>query len=127
MAREINGGSEIQSFGERGCGLHLDSTSTPLAALRVFGLLRDAKGVRFAGVSASTANDLSWLSPVGLDDQRVRIAQRKDHDGAKRIAVMYILSGEAHQAVETKVNEGAPDLEIFLRAIGRPTGLGTID
>jgi Xaa-Pro aminopeptidase len=116
VAREINGGIDIQSFGEGGFGLDLDSTSTLLAALRGFKPLRDAKGVGFAGVSASAANDLGWSSPVGLDDELVRIAQRKDRDEAEKIAVAYNLCWEAHRAVETAVNEGASELEIFTRA-----------
>jgi Xaa-Pro aminopeptidase/Xaa-Pro dipeptidase len=116
VAREINDDIEIQSFGEGGFGLDLDSTSTLLAALRGFKPLRDAKGVGFAGVSASTASEVDWSSPVGLEDELVRIAQRKDLDEAKKIAVAYNLCWEAHHAVETGVNEGASELEIFTRA-----------
>ena len=116
LARKINGGIDIRSFGEGGFGLDLDSKLTLLAALRDFKPLRDAKSVGFAGVSANIANDLGWLSPVGLDDELMRIAQRKDRDEAEKIAVAYNLCWEAHRTVETAVNEGASELEIFTRA-----------
>jgi Xaa-Pro aminopeptidase len=83
--------------------------------------------VGFAGVSKAVAHDLGWSSPISLDNELEHFAQRKDRDELERIAVAYNLCWEAHRSVESAVNDGASELDIFTlaqsvaqRSLGQP-------